>query len=162
MNFRISTLYATMTSPRMEFLKHFIALTKILMSGFGNVGHLRLPGTKIHRGLEKESDNEEDNAPDWMVLDSQEDEQRVKNNARQYESWNCHEWESVGDLISVQLRAKWMGQAQLDGKTSRLNTWRRRSVTILIDEIQDISIAMIKGLKRIAKHNDQFTFIEMK
>lgn len=70
---------------RTEFLKQFIALIKVLVGGYGNVGHLRLPGTKIHRGLESEAD-EEKNAPEWMVLDYQENEQWIKNYETQYES----------------------------------------------------------------------------
>ena len=71
---------------RTEFLKHFIALIKVLVGGYGNVGHLRLPGTKIHRELERESEIDEKNPPEWMVLDYQEDEQWIKNHETQYES----------------------------------------------------------------------------
>lgn len=60
---------------RTAFLKHFIALVRFLAAGHGNVGHLRLPGTTIHRGLTSESETEEESAPDWMVSDCEEDEE---------------------------------------------------------------------------------------
>ena len=36
-------------TQRTDFLRHLIALIRYLAAGKGNVGHLRLPGDKIHR-----------------------------------------------------------------------------------------------------------------
>jgi hypothetical protein len=58
-----------------RYSKHFIALVRFLAAGYGNVGHLRLPDTNIHGELDSENETEDENAPDWMVLDNQEDEQ---------------------------------------------------------------------------------------
>lgn len=67
---------------RTTFFKHFM---RFLASGHGNVGHLRLPGTAIHRELkiESESEKEKENAPDWLV---QENEQWLRDYEEEYES----------------------------------------------------------------------------
>lgn len=70
---------------RTTFFKQFIALLRFLASGHGNVRHLRLPGTAIHRELkiESEREKEKDNAPDWLV---QESEQWLRDYEEEYES----------------------------------------------------------------------------
>jgi hypothetical protein len=74
--------------PRTTFLKHFIALMRYLAAGYGDIGHLRLPGTKIHRSLGSDVDEteKEENAPEWMALDYQEDEQWVDDFGMEYGS----------------------------------------------------------------------------
>ena len=59
------------------------------MDGYGNMRHLRLSRTKIHRGLKRESETDvKKNASKWMILNYQENEQWIKNYETQYESWN--------------------------------------------------------------------------
>lgn len=57
-----------------------------MAAGYGSVGHLRLPGTKIHRALTSESETDEESAPDWMGLDYEEDEESVEEHEEHYES----------------------------------------------------------------------------
>lgn len=73
--------------PRTTFLKHLIALIRYLAAGLGDVGHLRLPGTKIHRtvGDVVDGSEKEENAPEWMGLDYQEDEQWINDFGMEYE-----------------------------------------------------------------------------
>ena len=71
---------------RTAFLKHFIALVRFLAAGFGDVGHLRRTGTKIHREGEIKEVEKDSVAPDWMVLDYQEDEHWIREYGTRYES----------------------------------------------------------------------------
>jgi hypothetical protein len=57
-----------------------------LAAGCGDIGHLRLPGTKIHGELESDNDMEEENTPEWMVLDYQEEKQWIRDFSERYEA----------------------------------------------------------------------------
>ena len=66
---------------RTTFLEHLIALIRYLAEVHGNVGHLRLPGNKIHRDMLEtlatlNIDEEGDDtiaAPSWKILDFAEE-----------------------------------------------------------------------------------------
>lgn len=40
------------TSSRTEFIKHMVALIRMVAAGEANIGHLRRDGTKIHRKVD--------------------------------------------------------------------------------------------------------------
>ena len=81
---------------RTTFLKDFIALIRFLAAGYGNVGHLRLPGTKIHRGLTSYNEMKEESGSKWMVSEDMKDESWEKKYKEEYyESWNAICWSLI-------------------------------------------------------------------
>ena len=72
-----------------DFLRHLIALIRYLAAGKGNVGHLRLPGDKIHRVLPPStgvSGEDESEVPEWMVMDEKDEAEWLSEKASGYAS----------------------------------------------------------------------------
>jgi hypothetical protein len=70
---------------RTEFLRHLIAVFQFIAAGKADIGHVRLPGTVIHKDADAPDARGPGDVPDFVVLDGQVDRTRwLKANGDEY------------------------------------------------------------------------------